>query len=490
MHDSFSNHNESIHSLASQIWPARYRFFHVEFRPSLNIKQLVSLIQIATSRDAQDSSMSAVKGKKRVAILPSNHVRAAKRIKTSEGTIMRGTSEESTDDFVLPTPIYPLLSSKTEHYDKSFNDNETVPVYRHVYEIQYSKAPSGSVALGGDNKLRSRWESEEKYLQGIIAELRSSLSEPRTIDLGNVHFAEHHDRLIMKGREGWLLLLPTLSSDIDLSWQDIASQSVEDISMAFHILQSARRVRMNGRLKMILLPLEDDGTAQQGLPFRLQVVASVSLLVPSIFEPLTSRGMRRSLSEIGDAQRRVLNFLYPSTIPVPDSFEGTFNIPFFYSVLGPAPPIPPPAYSAMQPIGLLPTLLPFQCRSLAWLLDREGKTIMGGEVVPKVASSDFTLWDKVEEGNYTWYHHRLSGILSPTLPQMPPVLGGILAEEPGLGKTLEIIALILSNPAPHDRNPTVKRWDPEAKLEVRAIKVRITTDFYCTAAKVVFSRPL
>jgi E3 ubiquitin-protein ligase SHPRH len=325
------------------------------------------------------------------------------------------------------------------------------------------------------DNLHSGWNSEEKYLLEILAELRSSLSEPRTIDLGNVHFAEYLGRLVVKGREGWLLLLPSLSSDIDLASHGIASQSVEDIFMAFHILQSAGRARVNGRLDMVVHPTTVDGGAQQELPFRLQVVANVSLLVPSIFEPINSRGMKWTPSELGDAQRRALNFLYPSAAPIPDSFDGAVNIPFLYSILSPAPPsISPSSYEAMQPVQLLPTLLPFQRRSVAWLLDREGKTVTAdGELVSKVASDDFTLWDKVEQGNHTWYFHRLSGLLSPTLPQMPPVLGGILAEEPGLGKTLETIALILLNPAPHDRNPTVKRWDPEAKLEVRAIKVRI-----------------
>lgn len=39
-----------------------------------------------------------------------------------------------------------------------------------------------------------------------------------------------------------------------------------------------------------------------------------------------------------------------------------------------------------------------------------------------------------------------------------------------MGKTLECIALILLNPG-IGRNPTVVRWDPEAKVEVKQIKV-------------------
>jgi len=52
--------------------------------------------------------------------------------------------------------------------------------------------------------------------------------------------------------------------------------------------------------------------------------------------------------------------------------------------------------------------------------------------------------------------------------------GGILAEEPGLGKTLEIVALILLNPAPEDRAPRMIRWDPLAGLNIKAVKVRLT----------------
>jgi E3 ubiquitin-protein ligase SHPRH len=473
MHDSFSTHNESIQSHAAQIWPHRYRLHSANFRPSLNVKQLVTLLQVATSEDALDSSTSA--GKKRTAAVLSYRqgVRTSKRVKLSDGTITRGMSdtlEESTDDFAWPATAYPEVSSETEHYDKSVKDVEALPTFQHVSEIRYSRAPPGSMAVNGDDRLRSAWETEETYLLEILAKLRNSIPEPRTIDLGRIHFAEYLGRLVAKGRAGWLLLLPSLSSDTNLEWHGIASQSVKDILKAFYILQSAGRVRMNGRLNMIVQPSNDDCTE---FPFRLQVVVDVSLLVPSIFEPLTTRGTKRTLLEIGDAQRRVLNFLYPSATPIPDTYDGAINIPFFYSILRSAQPtLSPSALEAIQPVELLPTLLPFQRRSVAWLLHREGKTItVDGELVPNVASEDFTLWDKVEQGNHTWYLHRLSGLLSPTLPQMPPVLGGILAEEPGLGKTLETIALILLNPAPLDRNPTVKRWDPEAKLEVRAIKV-------------------
>lgn len=426
----------------------------------MNVRQLVNLLHIATNEDAMDLSVSAEK--KRTAKPLS---RSSKRVKLSNGLVTRDMSQTSSDDFVWPDAEYPHLSSKAEQY---LEDVEAIPTFQHVYEIQYSRLHPESLLMGPHKELQSGWKSEENHLLEILVELYHSISEPRTIDLGPVHFAEFLGRLVVKDREGWLLLLPSLFSDINLAWHDIASQSVGDICMAFYILQSAGRVRMKGRLNMVVHPSND----QQEFPFHLQVVANVSLLVPSIFEPLSTRGTKRTLSELGDAQRRALNFLYPSAATTPDSFHGTINIPFFYSILGPAPPLLcPSADEAIQPAKLLPTLLPFQRRSVAWLLHREGKTVtLDGKLVPRSASDDFTLWDKVEEGSHTWYLHRLSGLLSPTLPQMPPILGGILAEEPGLGKTLETIALILLNPAPSDRNPTVRRWDPEAKLEVRAIK--------------------
>ena len=441
------------------------------------------MLQEATSEDLQESS-SSVKGKKRAAPTFPNSVRTSKRVKILDGSAAQGMSEARTKDFVWPDAMYPHVLSETERYDASLNtDVEAVPAFRHVYEIQYTREPSGSLVVvgGAEAVLRSGWNSEENHLLEIFAELRNSISndsEPRTIELANVHFAEYLGRLVVKSRGDWLLLLPSLSPDTDLEWHDLTSQSVKDICMAFCILQSAGRVRMTGRVNLIVDPLNSDDAPQQEFPFRLQITVNVSLLVPSIFEPIESHGTKRSPPEIGDAQRRVLNVLYPSSTPIPDSYNGTTNIPFFYSILRPAPSsLSPLADQAIQSDKLIPTLLPFQRRSIAWLLSREGKTVTeDGELVPKT-SDDLTFWDKVEQGNYTWYLHRLSGNLSPTPPQMPPVLGGILAEEPGLGKTLETIALILMNPAPHERNPTVRRWDPEAKLEVKAVKACTALNF-------------
>ncbi|KAJ6581273.1 SNF2 family N-terminal domain-containing protein [Mycena capillaripes] len=222
---------------------------------------------------------------------------------------------------------------------------------------------------------------------------------------------------------------------------------------------------MTGHLKK-LVHEADAGN----FPFTLQIQVTISL-TPSIYEPIG-----RSKTKIEDAQRRLFQFLYPDATLLPNS-ETVTNIPFFYSILGPAPHIQHPAADReMQPDALLPTLLPFQRRSVAWLLDREGKMITpNGQISEKPADDrQFSFWERIEEGNgKVFFINRLSGNIAPTPPDEPVALGAILAEEPGLGKTLEIISLILLNPASSDRHPGVKRWDPEADVEVKAVKTTL-----------------
>lgn len=69
------------------------------------------------------------------------------------------------------------------------------------------------------------------------------------------------------------------------------------------------------------------------------------------------------------------------------------------------------------------------------------------------------------------YLNRLKETLSMEPP--PPDVehpGGSLNEAPGLGKTVECMALILLNPDIR-RNPSVKRWDSGAKVHVREVHV-------------------
>jgi E3 ubiquitin-protein ligase SHPRH len=478
MHISTSHHNESIRMRVSDIWPTRIHA-NLNFRPSLNIQELSNLIHIATSEESREISG---KGKKRAAKPPPGRTRGSKRAKTPTGSIKGGGSESSKDskdseDYVWPDTFYPEVSADVN----LSKDVEVVPVFQHAFEIQYTThPPAEQVAVDDEEEAQADWKLEENNLHEILADLGASPAEPRTIDLGEVRFAAYDGRLVvitpaLKNRAGgdaWIMLLPSLTQDFDLAWHDMASPLVEDLMMAWHMLKSAGRAEVEARLKITILPSDSIGMDEHELPFRLQIAADLSLILPTIFEPLPRAEIKKKVLQLEDVQRRVLDALYPSQVTTPESFGGVVNIPFFYSVLCPAPSLESaPLREAMQPDELNPTLLPFQRRSVSWLLDREGKTMSpAGKIIPKSESSDFTLWEKIEEGDYTWYLNRLSGALSCTLPPATPVLGGILAEEPGLGKTLETITLILMNPAP-ERNPTISRWDFEAKLEVKAIKV-------------------
>ena len=116
------------------------------------------------------------------------------------------------------------------------------------------------------------------------------------------------------------------------------------------------------------------------------------------------------------------------------------------------------------------------------MLSREGKTLdASGAVVdiPIQATYLPLTWERVvlsrESGKQlVSYYQRVTGALSMEMPEEDEVArGGILAEEPGLGKTLECIALVMLNPG-IGRNPSNSRWDPVAKIDVKEIRVSHT----------------
>ncbi|KAG6889213.1 hypothetical protein C0995_002673 [Termitomyces sp. Mi166 len=469
-----SHHSVSLRATDSDVWPPRGPWMGA-FRPHLNIEALFKLLQIATSNDTSVENVMHNKGKKRASSPPGRVTRASKRVKTSLGSSASSSSgsvKSDSEDFDWHRHDYPELQrwrhmSRGPVYDGPVfvgSSTSTEPVMQHVFNIQYTRNGDG---LEG-------WNVEEDNLLNILGALQRS--EPRTIDLGDIDLIYFSDRLIVSSRKlesrlFWSLLLPLYDDEIDLAWHGLSSQRVRDIFLAAVILRSADRTDIQSRLGIVILP---SGAVEEGeLPFKLEIEVNVSFKLPTIFEALPWN--RGKLVEVEDAQRRLLTYLYPSDALPPESYDGATSIPFFYSILRPAPQLTTPyIQQAMQPAELQPTLLPFQRRSVGWLLGREGKMITpNGEVVLKPQSTGFSFWEKVVQGNSTWYLNRLSGALSDSLPEVYPALGGILAEEPGLGKTLESISLILLNPAPPERNPSVTRWDPEARIEVKAIQTTL-----------------
>mmetsp|Transcript_13439 Transcript_13439/g.44267 ORF Transcript_13439/g.44267 Transcript_13439/m.44267 type:complete len:1465 (-) Transcript_13439:1441-5835(-) len=95
-----------------------------------------------------------------------------------------------------------------------------------------------------------------------------------------------------------------------------------------------------------------------------------------------------------------------------------------------------------QPDGLNVTLRDYQRQALKFMVDQERHS-------GACASRSLFFPFKDASGNQLFYSPMFKNV-STTTP--PDVRGGILAEEMGLGKTIEALALILANPAEDDNN--------------------------------------
>lgn len=321
--------------------------------------------------------------------------------------------------------------------------------------------------------MRYMHTSDQPLPAGLEATLNAlcDSSEPTTINVGYSRVSDFARKLTAvwevqtkaTGHQDWLLL--PLPDD---------NQDHVAILQCCYDLQHIRKVYIQANMKVIFFP---QGFCYSGeLPFEIQLEVAVSFCLPTLFEPLPRRTPRKRVSFIGECQSRLYHFLYGQT-PGKEMVEHhNIDIPYFYSILTSASSIQSrKADSLMQPDALLPNLLPFQRRSVAWLLGREGKEVTSeGDIVSKTDDAEYSFWDEVVEGNHTFYYNRLTRMLHLQKHTTNRVFGGILAEEPGLGKTLETLSLILLNPAPDDRNPSSMRWDPEARLNVKAVKVRVS----------------
>lgn len=140
----------------------------------------------------------------------------------------------------------------------------------------------------------------------------------------------------------------------------------------------------------------------------------------------------------------------------------------FYAALCPAPDLPY-GFDArkLQPDSMTKALLPFQKRSVARLLEREGSPMVSGNKAFTYPEGQWVRFDFGKFGEYAF--HRLTSQLvrlkddpkgkrraddtswEDALEHVFPlskVRGTMLCEEMGLGKTVEAIALVLLHPHP------------------------------------------
>ncbi|KAF5351852.1 hypothetical protein D9756_007728 [Leucocoprinus leucothites] len=433
-----SQHTTPALLSASNIWP-HFRNRR-DFHPLLKLQVLFDQILRKVSPEVVAAG-SLKKGKKRAGSpLPLGQA-PKKRKGTPNG-------EVSNNDLKSQASISLDLEPFLQH-----SNGGMLPVWRHRFTLRY---------IDGSN------ETFSPEFRKVLSSLHNSLIETTTVDVGQCRILDLQGKLVAVWNEGqpdfhddWLLL-PLSKHEED--YFAILKSSYE--------LQQRCKTDIEAEMKIILFP--EGSSDRDELPFEVQIDIAVSIAHPSDFNLLDRRLPKKRVNTIREHQQRLCHFLYGRPSNQDAHISHNIDIPYFYSILTSAPQAPSQlADAATQPDALLPTLLPFQRRSVAWLLSREGKEVTpDGNIVSKT-DDDYSFWETVQEGNNAFAYNRLAKMISTEKFATERSFGGILAEEPGLGKTLETLALILLNPAPADRTPAMIRWDPEARLDVKAVKTTL-----------------
>ncbi|KAI6013221.1 SNF2 family N-terminal domain-containing protein [Pisolithus marmoratus] len=510
-------HTEYLRRKPDYYWPGAQRYYdeygrllHVLFRPTLNLHTLMTLIhkQKAVERSNLDDpgndchTSTRVGEKRRLAASPipsisltSTRGGPGKRRKVSDEGAQNGEN--------IARIAYPfVLDANASAVAPTFGPEcSFLPAFHWSVDISFvRRADVGDNHMDHASAKTLEWIQQEEVMISLVESLREGNTP--VVNLGSFYPTQYRGQnvAIIGGlqtgesevaADPWLFLFPKVEWPDGLQSEELHNYGIQDSNvhadffLGCRVLQDMRRARIDTNLEMHVLPQGRYDPALD-MPFRLRAKFSLSLVVPNIYEFIPPERSHRPPGMSEGLYRRMIAFLggvplgrsLSSQLPACASEDvGDVTIPFFLSVLRPAPQVTSRVDNVLQPDALNPTLLPFQRRTVAWMLNREGKEMTpNGKVVPRssktISEGALPPWEKIVVGGKELFFNRLSCMVRPDPPESHPALGGILAEEPGLGKTIECIALMLLDPAP-ERNPTRKRWDPEAKLYVREIKTTL-----------------
>lgn len=415
------------------IYDARVGHEGLAIRRALNVAYLLTLLQYTDSTSRDD------RGKKRaLSSEPTPLDRRRKRFKKADAT----------DD------------SKGVQADDDIAEEKlsSVAVYKHTFDIRYIWNEDAE----GD------WTDAKKLVKWLKQKQQNGWST----GINGIHLTPIGPSLSVFDSSSALLEVPGVEPSFSIEDHDVRHLHVRDPLVACAVLEEAGRTELSTSLRVHVDPVAD----QLAPSLRIALEVTVSLVLPAVAEPIMYT-TKTATSEIEEAQRRALRYIFPPVVHhrAPSTH---LDVATLYATIGPAPRLDSSLEANFQPINLLPTLLPFQRRSAAWLLSREHRTINDRHDVVDRRAPDFELplfWQKVsveapQNTERRLYVNDITGEVSVNKPDSGDPLGGILAEEPGLGKTLESIALILLNPAV-SRNPSVKAWNPDARIYMKEVKV-------------------
>ncbi|KIY69814.1 hypothetical protein CYLTODRAFT_420375 [Cylindrobasidium torrendii FP15055 ss-10] len=435
MRTSVSSHVEPIRGKPQYYWPR----LDGNYRPALNLGALRQLI--SSHGDAPIEG----KGKKRAA--SPSEPRPKKRMKMLNG--------QAAQPGLM---AYPVIQD--EFIIDEVDAVGALPILQHTFNIELTTATDqqGHPETHWSND--ASWKTEEAEFLAALDGLKDTEIELGRFALGRLGHARGELVVFDPPSGAYICLIPPST------WKtDIGRALVDTITLA-----KADRTTLTTDLRLTRHATTEDDDPH--LPFTLLVDITI-LFAPTFYDsfaPVDPKDKSVSVArqrELAQTRESLIRQLF-----IPKLSQAAITIPFLYSVLQPAPLLPSQAAAdAIQPPSLVPQLLPFQRRTVAWLLSREGKEVtQAGKLVDRVDPTEFSFWE-LNETTDKFYFNRLTGGVSRSLEPEPLVHGGILAEEPGLGKTLEIIALVLLNPALPSRNPdTMSYRDEDAGVTVKGVK--------------------
>lgn len=358
--------------------------------------------------------------------------------------------------------------TKVDDLDVEVEENVTVvPVYRHKYDLHFTRSQCNNTNSNSvmaprtvvlDGKALKQAEETEGALLEMLRGHCAGSTENITVGLGDFSIPclpiyrlerEQPVQVCPLDSDRHLCLLPRDADRIDVDSYDIAPRG-NDIYSCLSELPSRPfpHASFSATVKVVVTPIDSWDASAEDLPFRLIVETTMCFHAPLIFESLTGNRLAE------EARRALLHFAFPPPSLGPP-FHNRVDIPFFYASIKPAPQLSSAKiYEAAQPDALLPTLLPFQRRTVAWMLEREDKTLdpSSGAVVDRAL--DLTelpmFWESIKVkpksgATMTWYYRRLTSELTNEFPSPEMACSGasVCGSCPCMMRSCSLVRLIL-----------------------------------------------